>query len=94
MRIIDIQPRSILSSAGNETVEVNLKAGNGKSSTASIPAGISTGRFDIKNLPVNEAILQINNFKNDLLNREFSQESLDKLLVEFDFAGNVPYRFP
>lgn len=89
MRIIDIQPRSILSSAGNETVEVNLKAGNGKSSTASIPAGISTGRFEIKNLPVNEAILQINNFKNDLLNREFSQESLDKLLVEFDFAGNV-----
>ncbi|MEK7164054.1 MAG: hypothetical protein AAB768_02845 [Patescibacteria group bacterium] len=88
MRIIDIRPKTILSSMGNETVEVTLFFSDGQS-TASVPAGISAGQYEIQNVTVSDAITQIENIKNKLINIDFVQESLDKLLVEENLAGNA-----
>lgn len=73
---------------GNETVEVTLFFSDGQS-TASVPAGISAGQYEIQNVTVSDAITQIENIKNKLINIDFVQESLDKLLVEENLAGNA-----
>lgn len=88
MRIIDIKPKIILSSAGNETVEATLSFGDGQS-TASVPAGISAGQFEIQNVSPQNAISQIENIKIKLINVDLAQESLDKILVEENLAGNA-----
>ena len=88
MKIIDIKPNVILSSMGNETVEVTLFFASGQSS-ASVPAGISAGQFEVQNVSPDKAISQIENIKNKLINVDFSQENLDKLLIEENLAGNA-----
>lgn len=73
---------------GNETVEVTLFFNDGQS-TASVPAGISAGKYEIQNVSPRDAISQIENIKNKLINVDFVQENLDKLLIEENLAGNA-----
>lgn len=89
MRITDIKPRAILSSMGNETVEVCLTLENGNQSQAAVPAGISAGQYEVKKLPVGEAIAQIELQKNELMGVDFNQESLDGKLVSLNLASNA-----
>lgn len=88
MNIFDIKSRTILSSLGNETVEVTLDFLNGQS-TVSVPAGISAGNYEIKNISVPEALRQIEAIKPMLINRDFCQEDLDSLLIKAQLAGNA-----
>lgn len=88
MNIIDIKTSAILSSMGNETVEVTLDFGTTKS-TASVPAGISAGQFEIKNAPVPHAIKEIENLKSKLLNVDLDQITLDQILVDHCQWGNA-----
>ena len=73
---------------GNETVEVTLFFSDGQSTT-SVPAGISAGQFEIKNLPVPQALTQIEAIKNKILNIDFSQDTLDEILIAHNLAGNA-----
>lgn len=88
MNIIDITSKAILSSMGNETVEVSLTFTDGIT-TASVPAGISAGQFEIQNLPVSQALAQIDALKNQILNRDLTQDTLDEILVTNNMAGNA-----
>lgn len=88
MNIIDIKTKAILSSMGNETVEVSMVFDDGQS-TVSVPAGISAGNYEIKNLPVPQAINQINDIKPKLLNLDLNQEVLDSILINAGLAGNA-----
>lgn len=89
MTITSIIPRAILSSMGNETVEVTLTYDRDFEVSAAIPAGISAGQYERKNLPVKEAILQIESIKSSLIGTDYTQESLDDKLIGMDLAGNA-----
>jgi enolase len=73
---------------GNETVELTMEFSGGLT-TVSVPAGISAGNYEVQNLPVPQAINQINDVKPKLLNLDLNQEDLDKLLVQANLAGNA-----
>lgn len=88
MNIIDIKSKAILSSMGNETVEVTLDFGLVKS-TASVPAGISAGNYEIKNVAVPQALIEIENIKHKLLNIDLDQDLLDSILIDHGLSGNA-----
>jgi enolase len=73
---------------GNETVELTMEFSDGLT-TVSVPAGISAGNYEVYNLPVSQAISQINDIKPKLLNLDLNQEDLDSLLIEAKLAGNA-----
>ena len=87
MKVIDIRSRTILSSMGNDTVEVTLIFSDGES-TVSVPSGISAGNYEIKNLPVLQALTQIENIKSKIINIELDQQNLDNILTSENLAGN------
>ncbi|MBI5358272.1 hypothetical protein HZB69_01425 [Candidatus Amesbacteria bacterium] len=88
MKINDIRSKAILSSMGNETVELTMEFPDGQT-TVSVPAGISAGNYEVHNLPIPQAISQINDIKPKLLNLNLNQEDLDKILIEAKLAGNA-----
>ncbi len=89
MRIVDIKARTILSSLGNETVEVEVTGENEEKATASIPAGISAGKYEVVNVSANQAVQQIENIKRELIGREIDQQRLDDLLCGSGMGGNA-----
>ena len=89
MRVLDIKARTILSSMGNETVEVEVKGENGERAAASVPAGISAGKYEVANVPATKAVSQIENFKKEIVGREMNQVGLDDLLVGSGMGGNA-----
>lgn len=89
MKISDINARKILSSTGSETVEARIVVENGGEMTASVPAGISAGKYEaIKSSP-EEAVRQIMEIKEKLINKDLSQEELDRQLIVLKLAGNA-----
>lgn len=91
MRIVDIKPREILNSAGNFTVECQITLSNGKSASASVPQGISSG--DEEKLPVatKMALDQINNEIFPILKKEIGldQKKLDRILQKGLWGSNT-----
>lgn len=89
MPITKVQAKKILSSWGNETVEVQLAFSSGATSFASVPAGISAGKYEVKNVPVDEALAQITSITSRIVGVDLDQQRLDKLLVESNLGGNA-----
>lgn len=56
---------------------------------ASVPAGISAGKYEVKNVSAQEAFEQINSAKKTIIGLNLDQERLDNLLLESGLAGNA-----
>lgn len=99
-KITALSSREILDSRGNPTVAVELILENNLRGTAAVPSGASTGKYEAVELRDNDpkrykgkGVLQaIKNIqtkiKEAVINKEFNQESLDKLLIELDGTEN------
>jgi enolase len=89
MQIKDVKAFCILSSTGNETVEVRMDFEDGESVSASVPAGISAGKFEVRKLPADAAVKEIENVTPQLINNSWTQDDLDNKLLEYNLAGNA-----
>ena len=99
-KILNLNARQILDSRGNPTVEVDLLLQNNAHGRGISPSGASTGALEALELrdgdnskymgkSVNIAVNNINNIiKNNIINKSFTQESLDSLLIELDGTDN------
>lgn len=85
MVINQITAKKILASMGNETVEVTIN----NSFSASVPAGISAGKYEIKKVSPDEAIDQINQISQICSGKDWTQETLDREISSHDFGGNA-----
>jgi len=89
MTIRQLNARSILSSQGQETVEVWLQTTDAREITASVPAGISAGKYEVAKVPVAVALQQIEMVKEALVGRELTQEEVDEVLGDKQMGGNA-----
>ncbi|OGC92733.1 hypothetical protein A3D85_00105 [Candidatus Amesbacteria bacterium RIFCSPHIGHO2_02_FULL_47_9] len=88
MKLADVEARKIISSMGSETVEVTVVTERDKFSAA-VPAGISAGKYEVKNDTVEGALAQIAAIKPKIVGTDMSQAELDRILVEAGMAGNA-----
>lgn len=90
MKIVKLEPRQILNSAGSWTLECLLKTAANKEVTASVPKGISTGSAEQAPVAIKKAIEQI---EKDILprviNKDLDQEKLDQLLTQGGWGSNA-----
>lgn len=89
MVIKTITAKKILASMGDETVEATIIFQDGSSATASVPAGISAGKYEVKKSVPGEAIKEIGKIWEILREKEWTQETLDKEISSHDFGGNA-----
>lgn len=99
MKIIDIKGLQILDSRGNPTLEVTTILDDGSKGVFRVPSGASTGiheayelRDNNKNVyhgkSVYKTIENIEKIKNELLNEDFTQKTLDDKLIFIDGTKN------
>lgn len=99
MKIIDINALQILDSRGNPTLQVKILLEDGSNGTFQVPSGASTGIHEAHELrdgnknefhgkSVYNAVTNINNIKEKLLNTNFTQSSLDDTLIKLDNTKN------
>lgn len=88
MIIKNISANKILASLGDETVEATIEFENGKISSASVPAGISAGKYEIKKVTADEAIGQIGQIGQICIGKDWTQECLDAEISSHRFGGN------
>ena len=87
--MINIKAKEILDSRSCPTIEVELISGSARF-LASVPSGVSTGKYEAAVLPVAEAIKNIEKIiapallKEDLLD----QKRIDKILIQLDGTKN------
>lgn len=70
---------------GDETIEATIN----DTFTASVPAGISAGKYEIKKSSPDEAIREIREIGGIIKNKNWSQESLDVEISSHNFGGNA-----
>ncbi len=98
-KVKDIKGREILDSRGNPTVEVDLLLSDNSFGRAAVPSGASTGSHEAVELRdsdkryggkgVLKAVNNINTkLRKALLNKEFTQASLDKAMIDLDGTAN------
>lgn len=84
MIIKTITARKILASLGDETVEATIN----DVYSASVPAGISAGKYEIPKVSVGVAVSEIKKINEICKDKDFTQESLDKEISSHGFGGN------
>lgn len=89
MIIKSISARKILASLGNETVEATIKFEDGSSVSASVPAGISAGKYEIKKSTPDLAVDEINKMGVFCAGKSWTQEKLDAEISSHGFGGNA-----
>lgn len=89
MLITKLTASKNLSSWGNETIKVDLQLDNHLDASVTVPAGISAGKYEAKIVDADTAIKQVNDFKIDLINIDWDQESLDKKLNSLGLGANT-----
>lgn len=89
MKIKKISAAKTLASLGNETIKVKIELENGMSEEAIVSSGISAGKYEVKNVTADEAIVHVNRIKEILISQDWQQETLDKRLSELGLGGNT-----
>ncbi|MBI4100023.1 hypothetical protein HY440_03380, partial [Candidatus Microgenomates bacterium] len=89
MKLKSVSSRKIIASFGNETVEATLTFDDGTSSTASIPAGISAGKYEVAKVAPDQAINQIGQIGQICVGSDWTQETLDAAISSHGFGGNA-----
>ena len=100
-KIIDVSAREILDSRGNPTIETTVVLSSGKTGTAAVPSGASTGKREAVELRdgdkkrflgkgVLNAVDNINEkIRNIILNLDpLKQKSIDDIMIDFDNSEN------
>ncbi|MEK7565845.1 MAG: hypothetical protein AAB506_02270 [Patescibacteria group bacterium] len=85
MIITSITAKKILASLGNETIKATIN----NTFSASVPAGISAGKYEIKKVTPDEAIGQIGQISQICSGKDWTQESLDQEISSHNFGGNA-----
>lgn len=99
MIIKNVKGYEILDSRSNPTVEVEIELEGGIKAIASIPSGASTGSKEALELRDGDkrfhgkgVLKAVNNINNiiapKIVDKDFTQESLDKFLIELDGTDN------
>ncbi len=99
MKIVDIKAMQILDSRSNPTLQVSITLEDGSKGTFAVPSGASTGIHEAHELrdgnknyyfgkSVINAIENVEKLREDFLERDFTQASLDKALIEKDGSEN------
>lgn len=89
MKISRISAKKILASLGDETVETLVELESGQKVAASVPAGISAGKYEVKKVSADEAVKQIEQMNTLCSGKDWTQESLDLEISSHDFGGNA-----
>lgn len=84
MIIKNITARKILASLGDKTVEATIN----DLYTASVPAGISAGKYEIPKVKADEAVEEVKKINGLVSGKDYSQESLDNEISSHGFGGN------
>ena len=100
-KIIDVSAREILDSRGNPTIEATVVLSSGKSGTAAVPSGASTGKREAVELRdgdkkrfsgkgVLNAVENINKkIRNLILHLDpLKQKNIDDIMIDFDNTEN------
>lgn len=99
MKIANIESLQILDSRGNPTIQVEVVLQDGSKGIFQVPSGASTGIHEALELRdgnknvyhgkgVEKAISNVYSVKSHLLNKEFTQEELDRELIRLDGTPN------
>ncbi len=99
MKIIDINSLQVLDSRGNPTVQVDVFLDDGSKGTFQVPSGASTGVHEAHELrdennnvyhgkSVLKAVENVESIKSKLIDKEFTQSSLDQFLIDLDGSEN------
>lgn len=78
-----------MASMGNETIEVSLLFSNGLETKAAVPAGISAGKYEVKKVPVKEAVQQVLSLRDEIAGKDWNQKDLDFFLESKKMGGNA-----
>lgn len=89
MKIKNISARKILASQGDETVEATIEFADGKIFSASVPAGISAGQYEIAKVSADKAISQIGQISPIVSGKDWTQKKLDEEISSHGFGGNA-----
>ena len=89
MIIKKLSAKKILASMGDETVEATIEFEGGKTVSASVPAGISAGKYEVKKSPPDQAIREIGEIGQAICSKNWSQEDLDKEISAHGYGGNA-----
>ncbi|MCL4397541.1 hypothetical protein M1403_00755 [Patescibacteria group bacterium] len=89
MKISSIAARKIIASLGDDTVEATITFDNGTISSASVPAGISAGKYEVKKSAPDEAIKEIGEMGVVCKDKEWTQETLDQEIAAHGYGGNA-----
>ncbi len=87
--VTKISARKILASLGDETVEARVELADARSASASVPAGISAGKSEVKKVPADEAIREIGEMGKSCEGKDWTQEGLDREISARDYGGNA-----
>jgi len=89
MKLQQIKIDKVLGFRGNWTIKVTAFDENNNLSSILIPTGKSKGKFEVKNLNPDEALLKSKEISDFLKNLDLQdQETLDNKLIEFDKTEN------
>ena len=89
MELKEIKISKVLGFRGTWTVKIVVFDGKGGSASIVIPFGKSKGKFEVKNLEPDEAVLKSKEISDFLKNLDLeNQEVIDNKLIEFDKTQN------
>lgn len=74
---------------GDETVKATILFEDGSKATASVPAGISAGKYEIKKSSPDDAIREIGEIGEICKDKDWTQETLDAEISTHGFGGNA-----
>ncbi len=89
MTIRSISGKKVLASLGNETVEATVKFTDGSAGTASVPAGISAGKYEVPKSTPDQALGEISKLNVLCQGRDWTQETMDSEISKYEFGGNA-----
>ena len=89
MNITDIQGKEILDSRGNPTLEITVSTDT-TSGTYSVPAGASTGAYEVVDIAPRKELAILSKLKESFLGIDVQeQQKIDTLLHKIDGTGNL-----
>ncbi len=89
MIIEKVTAKKILASFGNETIEASLTFADRQKVFASVPAGLSAGKYEIPKVSPDIALFQIEEIDKLVSQKDWNQEALDREISSHGFGGNA-----
>ncbi len=89
MKIKNIFAQKILSSLGSETIEATIEFESGLKTSASVPAGISAGKYEIAKVSAENALVEIGKIALICKGKNWTQDTLDGEIKKHGYGGNA-----